>query len=119
MGFCASKLPSPQPAMASSGTDDRPFARTGGIMPCIYINHGGGPMPLLGQQPAIADFLGSYLATQPQQPSAIIVATAHWETDTTSVSSGERHELLFDYGGFPPETYKYTYPAPGSPALAS
>ena len=34
------------------------------------------------------------------------------------VTSGSQHDLLFDYGGFPPETYKYTYNAPGSPAVA-
>jgi aromatic ring-opening dioxygenase catalytic subunit (LigB family) len=27
--------------------------------------------------------------------------------------------MLFDYYGFPPETYKLSYPAPGSPALAA
>jgi len=36
----------------------------------------------------------------------------------TTVSAGSDHSLLFDYGGFPAETYKYQYPAPGSPKLA-
>lgn len=27
-------------------------------------------------------------------------------------------DLLFDYYGFPPESYKYKYPSPGSPKLA-
>jgi hypothetical protein len=26
-------------------------------MPCLYVNHGGGPMPLLGQQPAVGECL--------------------------------------------------------------
>ena len=26
--------------------------------------------------------------------------------------------MLYDYGGFPPETYKIVYPAPGAPDLA-
>jgi aromatic ring-opening dioxygenase catalytic subunit (LigB family) len=29
------------------------------------------------------------------------------------------HPLLFDYSGFPQETYEYSYPAPGDPVLAS
>lgn len=45
--------------------------------------------------------------------------TAHWITETVSVTSGVSPSLLFDYGGFPPESYKYEYPAPGSPMLAS
>lgn len=27
-------------------------------------------------------------------------------------------DLVFDYYGFPPESYKYSYPAKGSPQLA-
>ncbi|MGF1595351.1 MAG: DODA-type extradiol aromatic ring-opening family dioxygenase [Acidimicrobiales bacterium] len=34
------------------------------------------------------------------------------------MASGERPGLIFDYGGFPPHTYRLTYPAPGSPAVA-
>lgn len=33
------------------------------------------------------------------------------------LSSGATHELLFDYGGFPKETYEYKYPAKGDPKL--
>ena len=36
-----------------------------------------------------------------------------------SVSCGEAHSLLFDYGGFPPESYEYTYSAPGAPDVAA
>lgn len=34
------------------------------------------------------------------------------------MSSGVSHSLYFDYGGFPPESYEYKYPASGSPDLA-
>jgi 4,5-DOPA dioxygenase extradiol len=90
---------------------------SGAAMPCIYVNHGGGPLPLLGAQPAVADFLGSYASTI-NRPRAILLVTAHWIADTVTVSSGATHPLLFDYGGFPPQTYKYRYDAPGSPELA-
>lgn len=87
-------------------------------MPTIYINHGGGPMPLLGQQPAIAAFLSAYTSTLPQRPSAVVVATAHWEEAPVTVSAAQAPEMLYDYGGFPPETYAYEYNAPGHPRLA-
>jgi aromatic ring-opening dioxygenase catalytic subunit (LigB family) len=48
----------------------------------------------------------------------LIVISAHWITDQISISSSSSHQLLFDYGGFPSETYKYKYPAPGSPEIA-
>ena len=88
-------------------------------MPSIYINHGGGPMPLRGQQPDVAQFLSSYAATLPEKPTAVLVVTAHWQAAVTTVSSGASMSLLFDYGGFPPETYQYKYPASGSPEVAS
>jgi aromatic ring-opening dioxygenase catalytic subunit (LigB family) len=46
------------------------------------------------------------------------VVTAHWITNPVSVSSGALHPLLFDYGGFPRESYTYRYDAPGSPELS-
>lgn len=89
-------------------------------MPCVYINHGGGPLPLLGKQPSIATFLGNYASTLSRLPTAILVVTAHWETGSQlKVSGGKTHSLYFDYGGFPEESYEYKYPAPGSPELAT
>ena len=71
----------------------------------VYINHGGGPLPLLGKQPGIAEFLGSYAGTLPRKPTAILVVTAHWETGSElKVSGGKAHSLYFDYGGFPKAT---------------
>eukprot|EP01063_Lacrimia_lanifica_P041744 TRINITY_DN9802_c0_g2_i1.p2 TRINITY_DN9802_c0_g2~~TRINITY_DN9802_c0_g2_i1.p2 ORF type:complete len:273 (+),score=93.01 TRINITY_DN9802_c0_g2_i1:509-1327(+) len=87
-------------------------------MPCVYINHGGGPLPLLGRQPEVAEFLSGYLATLPARPAAIVVATAHWETEVTTVGNGAAPGLVYDYGGFPREAYEYKYPAPGSPSVA-
>ncbi|CAE7689260.1 DOD, partial [Symbiodinium pilosum] len=85
----------------------------------VFINHGGGPLPLLGKQPQIAKFLKAYPSSLPAVPTAILVVTAHWETRSTlKVSGGSSHSLYFDYGGFPKESYEYQYPAPGSPDLA-
>lgn len=87
-------------------------------MPSVYINHGLGPMPLLGQQPALADFLRRYVGTLPRTPSAIVVVSSNWQEKHIRVSAGKRPDLYFDYGGFPPETLGYSYPAPGNPDLA-
>ncbi|CAE7679261.1 DODA, partial [Symbiodinium sp. CCMP2456] len=85
----------------------------------VFVNHGGGPLPLLGKQPAIAKFLQGYPRSLPSAPAAIIVVTAHWETGSAlKVTAASRHSLYFDYGGFPKESYEYQYSAPGSPDLA-
>lgn len=89
--------------------------------PTVFVNHGGGPLPLLGRQPALVknmkDVVNNYLPKE-QPPDAIVIVSAHWESDPIRITSSERPSMLYDYGGFPPETYKYQYPAPGSPTLA-
>lgn len=52
------------------------------------------------------------------RPSAIVVVSAHWECPQPTITSAPAPGLLFDYYGFPPETYELEYPAPGSPELA-
>jgi aromatic ring-opening dioxygenase catalytic subunit (LigB family) len=52
------------------------------------------------------------------RPRAIVLVTAHWSETHPTISSGEKHELYYDYGGFPPEAYRLKYDAPGSPEVA-
>ena len=51
-------------------------------------------------------------------PSAIIVVSAHWEEDKPTITSGAAPSLIYDYYGFPDESYEIEYPAPGEPLLA-
>lgn len=57
-------------------------------------------------------------AQLPARPSAVLVTSGHWEEPEFTVSSGARPGMVYDYYGFPPETYHIRYPAPGSPQLA-
>ncbi|MFZ2294525.1 MAG: class III extradiol ring-cleavage dioxygenase, partial [Polaromonas sp.] len=41
-----------------------------------------------------------------------------WEAEVPSFTGGIQPELIYDYFGFPPETYELQYKAPGQPALA-
>ncbi|WFD35072.1 phospholipase C, partial [Malassezia cuniculi] len=93
--------------------------------PVVALSHGGGPMPLMGD-PLHAGMTWSMRERVPQilrlqserAPSAVIVVTAHWQEREPAVSSGRKHGLLYDYVGFPPETYQLQYEAPGAPELA-
>lgn len=85
----------------------------------IYLPHGGGPWPLLGDHRHLdlIDFLKEVVSAL-LKPSAILIISAHWETDIPTVTSGKSPELIYDYYGFPEETYAIEYPAPGCPQLA-
>eukprot|EP00878_Enallax_costatus_P007564 GHUV01007921.1.p1 GENE.GHUV01007921.1~~GHUV01007921.1.p1 ORF type:complete len:341 (+),score=74.05 GHUV01007921.1:428-1450(+) len=90
------------------------------MMPTLYIPHGGGPLPVLGSpcHTAMVTFLRGVHQRIPEKPKAILLISAHWEEKQPQLTSSPNPELLFDYYGFPAETYKYKYPAPGSPSLA-
>jgi hypothetical protein len=77
--------------------------------PCVFLNHGGGPMPLMdvpGQQ-ELTGYLTSTLRSviDEAKPRAIVVVTAHWEAPVGEVriSSAAQPEMYFDYYGFPEE----------------
>lgn len=53
-----------------------------------------------------------------EKPRAIALVTAHWSARNPTISSAESHSLYYDYSGFPPETYRLKYPAPGSASVA-
>lgn len=57
-------------------------------------------------------------AQLPEKPRAIVVVTAHWEEAAFTVSSAPKHDLYYDYYGFPPHTYRLQYDAVGDVALA-
>lgn len=86
----------------------------------LCIPHGGGPLPLMGD-PSHSKMVEYLRGTEDAlgRPEAIVVVSAHWECDRPSLTAGASPELIYDYGGFPPETYQLSYPAPGSPGLAS
>lgn len=100
-------------------------------LPTVFINHGGGPcffMPDDGSGPFPANTwrkMASNLSQLAKLPGpnapkvkAILVASAHWETEAPAVTVAANPPLLYDYYGFPPETYEIEWPAPGDPDLA-
>ncbi len=92
-------------------------------LPTYFLSHGGGPWPFMKQQTgstydkleaSLADIVGQLGV----RPKAVLVVTAHWEAAQFTLSSSAAPPMIYDFGGFPPQTYQISYPAPGSPALA-
>ena len=94
--------------------------------PTYFIPHGGGPCFFMDTPPGIptdtwdsmAAFLRGIDGELGQRPKAVLVISAHWETNTPTLLTSERPALLYDYYGFPPHTYELTYPAHTPMALA-
>jgi len=86
----------------------------------LYLSHGGGPMPLLGDagHRDMVDTLKRIIEEMLKKPAAVIVVSAHWETDVASVTHSPSPPLIYDYYGFLEAAYRIAYPAPGAPALA-
>ena len=92
------------------------------VQPAFFIPHGGGPCFFMPDPAETWAGMGAFLRSLPARltapPAAILLVSAHWETEGFRINSRPRPPLLYDYYGFPPETYALNYDAPGAPALA-
>jgi len=93
--------------------------------PTIFLPHGGGPCFFMDWTWGPADtwngtrrFLEGLAATLPARPKALLVVSGHWEEVGFTASAAAKPGLIFDYSGFPEDTYRLTWPAPGDPELA-
>lgn len=96
-------------------------------MPLAFLPHGGGPWPFIdhpspGHREMYAE-MSAYMRAlhklPPISPRAVLLISAHWEEAEPTVMTSASPPMLYDYGGFPPETYRVQWPAPGSPEVAS
>ncbi len=86
------------------------------MMPSLFLAHGS---PMLAIQDT--DYT-SFLKTlgETYKPKAIVIFTAHWESEVLTISSSDNeYETIYDFGGFPPELYEIKYRAKGSSSIAS
>ena len=97
-----------------------------GRWPTLFIPHGGGPCFFVSGSgiwaPDVWRTMASYLsgidAGLGARPNAVLVISSHWEERRSTVNVAAHPTLLYDYAGFPAETYALTYPVNGAPDLA-
>lgn len=84
-------------------------------MPALYIGHGA---PLLLDDPVWTKQLKE-LAETIEQPKAILIVSAHWESAPLMLGATDfGAPLIYDFGGFDPKYYNIQYKTPDSAALA-
>ena len=89
-------------------------------LPTLFLSHGS-PMTALEPREAGAFMqrLGRVWDARFGRPKAILAVSAHTLTREPVLLAGDRHEAIYDFGGFAEALYTLRYDAPGAPALAT
>jgi len=85
------------------------------MLPALFLSHGS---PLHALDAGAAGEVWAQLAQSISAPTAVLMVTAHWETNLPMLSGNERPAMIYDFGGFPDALYHIKYSAPGAPAVA-
>jgi 4,5-DOPA dioxygenase extradiol len=85
------------------------------MLPVLFLSHGS---PLHALEPSAAGTAWRELAASLPRPRAILMVSAHWESDLPLVSSNARSATIHDFGGFPASLYALRYAPPPAAELA-
>lgn len=98
--------------------------------PVLAVSHGPGPLWLLksGEQsrssePAknVAGIWKKLYPSSSPKPKRILLISAHWESyrvEQHEISRASAPGMIYDYGGFPQESYEFVYSAKGDAEFA-
>jgi 4,5-DOPA dioxygenase extradiol len=87
------------------------------MAPVLFVSHGS---PMIGIESDGFTMALENLGKKIPPPHAIVIVSAHWESDDLIfVTASKKPSLIYDFGGFPDALYQLTYPCPGDPVLAA
>ena len=85
-------------------------------IPAVFVAHGS---PMVGLEDDAYTRSVEGLGDGLPEPRAIVVVSAHWEAaGPVRVTSNDKPQIIYDFGGFPAPLYQLEYPCPGSAELA-
>lgn len=84
-------------------------------MPVLFIGHGSPMNAILNN--SYTEAIRKSVQNIPQ-PEAILVISAHWETDGTYITATDSPKQIYDFYGFPQELYNVKYNPTGSKKYA-
>lgn len=85
-------------------------------LPTLFLSHGS---PMHALEPGAVRGVWERIARALPRPKAILIASAHWETDIPALTGSAKPETIHDFYGFPKPLYQIRYPAPGAPGVAA
>jgi len=84
-------------------------------LPSAFISHGS---PMHALEPGAAGKAWAALGRRLPKPRAILIASAHWETNVPMLTGSAKPETIHDFSGFPEPLYRLRYPVAGAPDVA-
>jgi len=85
-----------------------------GALPSLYLSHGAPP---LFEDRVWMEQLVRWARSMPR-PTAILIVSAHWESDSLAITSTVPTELVYDFGGFSRTYYDMRLDTPEASDLA-
>lgn len=82
--------------------------------PSVFVSHGA-PTLVIENNPAHHFLCG--LGVTLGRPTAILVISAHWETEIPTLTTASPLKTIHDFGGFDPVLYTMCYEPPGAGAV--
>lgn len=86
------------------------------MLPTLFLSHGS---PLHALEPGPVGALWASLGRELPRPRALLVASAHWDTNLPLLTGAPKPETIHDFFGFPEPLYRIRYAAAGAPGLAA